>query len=82
MTHKEFVDQINVNALSPQCRTLYRHLTKRGTSGISQMEATLLYKIMALPRRIADLKGAGIHIQTDIKQDETGTRYARYSLAA
>ncbi len=82
MTHKEFVDQINVNGLSPQCRTLYRHLTQRKAAGISQMEATLLYKIMALPRRIADLKEAGIHIKAENKVDQTGTRYARYSLEA
>ncbi|MGY5795186.1 helix-turn-helix domain-containing protein len=80
MTHQELVTQINVNHLSPQCKKLYKHLKTVGS--ISQMEASLVHKIMALPRRISDLREAGIEINRELKEDATGTRYARYTLAA
>ncbi len=81
MTHSELVAQINVNHLTPQCRTLYRHLKQRKDKGVSQLEAMLLHRIAALPRRISDLEEAGIQINRERKIDETGRAYVRYSLA-
>ncbi|MGZ2448520.1 hypothetical protein ACVIRO_001274 [Rhizobium ruizarguesonis] len=82
MTHAQLVSQIAVNHLTPQCRKLYKHLQSRKAHGVSQMEAMLLLRIAALPRRISDLEEAGIEISRERKVDETGHAYVRYSLAA
>lgn len=64
--------------MTPQVKTLLTHLQKHGS--ISQAEAGTVYKIRALPRRIADLKALGHKITSKIKKDPTGQRYARYTL--
>lgn len=64
--------------MTPQVKTILTHLQKHGS--ISQAEAGLIYKIRALPRRIADLKAEGFTIKSELKQDATGQRYARYTL--
>lgn len=64
--------------MTPQVKTLLIHLQKHGS--ISQAEAGTVYKIRALPRRIADLKALGHKITSKIKKDPTGQRYARYTL--
>jgi hypothetical protein len=64
--------------MTPQMKTLLEHLQKH--NNISQAEASLLYKIRALPRRISDLKEAGINIRRELRVDPTGDRYARYFL--
>lgn len=66
--------------LTPQVRTLLTHLTDHGS--ISQAEAGTVYRIRALPRRIADLKAAGYNVRRELKNDATGQRYARYYLEA
>ena len=64
--------------MTPQVKTILTHLQKHGS--LSQAEAGLIYKIRALPRRIADLKAEGFTIKSELKQDATGQRYARYTL--
>lgn len=64
--------------LSPQCKTVLEHLQSEGS--ITGAEAATVHRIRHLPRRIADLKDAGWSIHTDLKEDVTGQRYARYVL--
>ena len=64
--------------LSPQCRKLVDHLRDKGS--ISGMEAWAVYRIRALPRRVADLKAVGYVFLTEWKRDPTGQRYVRYTL--
>lgn len=66
---------------TPQLKTLLTHLIQRREDGLSQLEATHLYQIAALPRRIADLKDAGIPIVKARKLDPRGRAYVRYFLA-
>ena len=47
---------------------------------ISNIEAQAVYKIRALPRRIADLKERGYEFRSEWKKDLTGQRYKRYFL--
>jgi hypothetical protein len=67
-----------VRSLSPQAAKVLQHLKDVGT--ISAMEASTIYKVRALPRRIADLKSLGYAIKSELKTDHEGQRYARYSL--
>lgn len=65
--------------LSRQCRILLRHLKR---SNITQRQALMDHSIMALPRRVADLKEAGYNIEKVMKANpHTGQRYASYYLA-
>lgn len=65
--------------LSPQCELILNHL-KKGHS-ITQRSALLDFGVMALPRRISDLKEMGYPISSEIEINNlTGQRYARYSL--
>ena len=65
---------------SPQLRTLIQHLRSRPDRGISQLEASALYRIAALPRRMADLSEAGVPIRKERRPDPTGRSYVRYFL--
>lgn len=64
------------SVLSPQCRQILRHLQEKGS--ISNMEAQAIYRIRALPRRIADLREAGYRTVKKFRKDPTGQRYVRY----
>jgi hypothetical protein len=66
-------------SLSPMATSILRHLQSEGS--ISNVEAQAIYRCRALPRRISDLKEAGIEISRAMKKDVTGQRYARYFLA-
>jgi hypothetical protein len=57
---------------------IFTHLLTKGS--ITNVEAQALYRCRALPRRIADLKEAGVPIISVLKKDATGQRYARYEL--
>jgi hypothetical protein len=50
------------------------------TGSITGVEASALYKIRSLPRRIATLKEQGHNIHSVQKRDLTGQRYVRYYL--
>jgi hypothetical protein len=65
--------------MTPQVATVLKHLKQHGS--ISQAEASTVYRIRALPRRIADLRASGIPVTSVLKKDATGQRYARYTLA-
>lgn len=69
-----------LNSLSPQCRKIVQHMERTGH--ITNDAAITYHRIMALPRRIADLKEAGIKIKTErMKHTTTGQQYVRYSFA-
>lgn len=61
-----------------QKEVLLKHL-KRKT--ISQYEALLVYGIARLASRIDELRKEGWTIETIMKRDDKGKRYARYKLA-
>lgn len=66
--------------LSPQCRKIIAHMEKAGS--ITNDAAITYYRVMALPRRIADLREAGIDIRTEErKHPSTGQRYRAYFFA-
>lgn len=65
--------------MTPQARTVLRHLVKEGS--ITPMVAAGIYKVRSLPRRIADLKEAGVKVERELKKDATGQRYAFYTLS-
>jgi hypothetical protein len=77
MTHAEFTRAIN---LSPQQKTILIHLS-RGQS-ISNMEALIVYNISRLSDVILKLRRKGFEVQTDIRVDQAGHKYSRYTLAA
>jgi len=61
-----------------QNELLLAHLL--GGRTITRIQADHLYRIAALPRRIADLKEKGHNIVAVDKYDATGRRYTEYSL--
>lgn len=68
---------------TPQLKTLYKFLAsnKGLDKGISDMEARLVLRINALPRRLADLKQEfGCQFDKLRKVDPTGRAYVRYYL--
>jgi len=65
---------------TPQQKTVLAHLEERRHAGLSQFEALHLYRVAALPRRIADLIAAGVPIRKDRREDPTGRAYVRYYL--
>lgn len=65
--------------LTPQCQRILRVLKAGHT--ITQRSALMDFGIMALPRRIADLKEAGYAITSTMQKSPlTGQRYAQYTL--
>lgn len=65
--------------MSPQCTMILKHLQSGNT--ITQRSALLDFGVMALPRRIADLKEHGHNVTSFMEHNKlTGQRYARYSL--
>ena len=64
--------------LKPQTQLVLDHLMNYGH--ITPVEAGAVYKIRCLPKRISELKEAGVLIQTQLRSDATGQRYAHYSL--
>jgi hypothetical protein len=64
--------------LRPQTRKVLAHLEKRGS--ITPVEAMVTQGIFSLSSRISELKKAGYRIARELRKDEGGHRYARYSL--
>ena len=65
---------------TPQQKEILAHLIERRHAGLSQFEATHLYRVAALPRRIKDLVEAGVPIHRERRMDPTGRAYVRYFL--
>lgn len=65
--------------LSPGAQRVVTHLRKKGS--ISNVEAQAIFKMRALPRRIADLREVGYQITTTNEKDTMGQRYRRYHVA-
>lgn len=63
-----------------QQELLIRHFKVQ--TSISNIEAQMMYKIRALPRRISDLEERGMTFIRERKTDATGQRYVRYVLSA
>lgn len=66
-------------SVTPQARQVLNHLEKRGS--ISPMEAIITYGITRLAARIFELREIGITVLTNLKRDENGKPYARYTLS-
>jgi hypothetical protein len=66
--------------LKPQTRKILNHLSKHGS--ITPMEALTVYSIYRLSACIHDLRKTGISIITQMKEDASGHRYARYEVSA
>lgn len=78
-TRSRKAPQPNIAALSPQARTVLKHIQKAGS--ITLREAILDHSVQSLPRRIKDLREAGFSIVGSWKMHPiTGQRYMRYSL--
>jgi hypothetical protein len=77
MTHAQLVKSIN---LSPQQKTILNHLLS-GRS-ISNMESLIVYNISRLSDVILNLRRKGFAVHTDVRQDNAGHKYSRYSLVA
>ena len=60
----------------PQTALLLDHFEVR--QDISDVEARVLFRIRALPRRISDLEARGYRFRREWKKDSTGQRYVRY----
>ena len=65
--------------MASQRQMILQHLRTKGS--ISALEALSLYRCNRLAARIEELRKAGHGIETDMKTDLTGKRYARYHLA-
>ena len=73
------IADLQFEGLTPQCQTILKHLRKGHT--VTQRSALMDFGVMALPRRIADLKEAGYKVHSVMEKNTlTGQRYARYSL--
>lgn len=59
-----------------QIETLKQHFEK--VKSITNMEAQMMYRIRALPRRISDLETRGYTFNRVRKTDPTGQRYVKY----
>lgn len=76
MPFNQIIREMN---LQPQMKTILQHLVSRGS--ISPMEALNTYGIYRLSSAIQRLRKVGYQIETQMRRDEMGHTYARYSLA-
>ena len=65
-------------AFAPQSLQIASHLVE--VKSISGIEAAAMFKCRSLPRRIKDIRDAGVEVSSAIKHDTTGQRYVRYTL--
>ena len=71
-------DGMPYSNLTPQCQKLLDHFHIKGS--ISNCESQTVYKMRALPRRIADLKAVGYIFDSSWEIDPTLQRYKKYFL--
>ena len=67
-------------AILAHLRTVDPDTGERNT--LSPLEAFALYKVQRLASRVEELRRDGHPVRTTIRRDQTGKRYARYSLSA
>lgn len=77
MTHAQFIRAIS---LSPQQKTILGHL--RSKQSISNMEALIVYNISRLSDVVHKLRAKGFEVETEVRVDNAGHKYSRYTLAA
>ena len=63
-------------AKTSQKNTLLNHFKAR--PNISGVEASAMYRVRSLSRRINDLEADGYTFRREMKKDPTGQRYVRY----
>lgn len=66
--------------LKPQSKTILLHLKRRGS--ITPMEALVSYGNSRLAAAIYDIRKIGYVVDKEMRKDEGGHNYARYTLAA
>jgi hypothetical protein len=64
--------------LKPQARTILLHLEKHGS--ISPQVAQNTYGVWRLAASVNELRKAGFPIETELRADDVGQKYARYFL--
>lgn len=72
--------QSNLVNDKPMGQLIKEHL-ESGMS-ITNIEAQALWRCRALPKRISELRAAGMNIKAERRKDSTGQTYARYELVA
>lgn len=75
MTHSQFAQAIN---LSPQQKVILGHLM--AGKSISDVESLVVYQIKRLSDVILKLRRKGFPVETEVRVDNTGHKYSRYSL--
>lgn len=60
-----------------QCQIVLKHLIDHGY--ITQLIATN-YGVRRLASRVYDLKAGGVLLNSNIERDDSGTKYARYTM--
>ena len=72
------MDLFTPPAAMSQSLLILNHLRIKGS--ITALEAMSLYRIFRLAARVNELRDEGYDIETDMKTDLRGKRYASYSL--
>lgn len=72
--------KMTMDRLPPQTREVLSLLKSKGS--LTAIEAGGVIRARSLPKRISELKEAGVAIIAETKHDHTGQRYARYHLQA
>lgn len=72
--------KMTMERLAPQTREVLSLLKAKGS--LTAIEAGGVIRARSLPKRISELKEAGVAILAETKFDHTGQRYARYHLQA
>lgn len=70
--------KMTMDRLPPQTREVLSLLKSKGS--LTAIEAGGVIRARSLPKRISELKEAGVSILAETKHDHTGQRYARYHL--
>jgi hypothetical protein len=65
--------------LTPQARTVLAHLGRR--QSITPVEAMATYSISRLASCINEIRKVGYSVKMDLREDERGHKYGRYSMA-
>jgi hypothetical protein len=66
--------------LTPQAKLVLAHLGRR--KSITPLEALGTYNISRLASCINEMRRVGYSVRTELRKDERGHGYARYSLAS